>query len=95
MNVKQGDLAITVNTKLPENIGKVVSVVKFLGDIFGVKDVWLVDFNKPTNVDAGSGIILSNIAHVRDAWLRPISGIPDADHIDESIGHDAGIAVPA
>lgn len=97
MNVKQGDMAIIVKAKIPENIGKIVKVLEFAGESHGRSNVWIIAFQRPSKfwqVETGKvGVSLQ--ATAPDEWLRPISGLPDADDIDESISHDAGMAVPA
>lgn len=89
MNVKQGDLAIIVKS-MAGNEGKVCKVLKFsgirgYGDHGGMADFveqsWLCEFPRPIKF-AHKGWIPSAVANVPDAWLRPISGIPDEESTD-------------
>lgn len=82
MNVKAGDLAITVKAWLPENIGRIMRVIGFVGavDDDGFSDYWEVEFQSPTRgilVGDENDIDFGGREVMRDAWMRPISGIPD------------------
>lgn len=84
MNVKQGDLAVQIGS-LAENHGKICRVIQFEGDIWheGVlqRDVWLVEYPSPVKTTLGH---VDTQAYCCDAWLRPVSGIPDEQTEEES-----------
>jgi hypothetical protein len=90
MNVKPGDLAIVIGSKAG-NQGKIVEVIGPLGvePIYGGLKwgrgtgnfFWLVKGNTAL-YDTGGNI--RSIIPCRDIWLRPVSGLPDAEHTDES-----------
>ena len=88
-NVTFGCLAIVINAKRPENIGKIVTVGRFYqaGDkveIMGmVKNVpragWLCE--------SPSGFVFADYvlprAMIPDSHLRPVSGLPDDQDVLE------------
>lgn len=89
MNVKVGDLAIIIKSALSQNIGKIVTVIKYSGaEVFGEIDLWLVEATGPmvgTMVHKDTGLVAgldntTSLAHVRDANLRPVSGLDDPDY---------------
>lgn len=86
MNVKSGDLAITVRS-YGKNIGKIVEVIGPMGEnpfyegsIWNRGDgfCWLV-----------KGNIIDSLGRVHeycpapDQWLRPVSGLPDAEEVKD------------
>lgn len=87
MNVKQGDLAITTNAFNCENIGKVVFVNQFFGTVNGIENVWGVIVQDPVkgiNFDTLTAIE-DTYVYWQDAWLCPVSGIPEVIGVDERV----------
>lgn len=85
MNCKLGDIAILVKTKYAGHIVEVVGTF-FDFDEFGDFAEWRIRFQRPTRASDGA----LHIDYVcPDAWLRPISGIPDEETIDEPIAETA------
>lgn len=79
MNVKQGDLAILTNSMVPENIGRIVRVLEFVGaEVPG----WCLNRSDYWAVEMAGGKALDHIGrlstwgYVPDAWLKPVSGLP-------------------
>lgn len=84
MNVKQGDLAIMIRSKMyPEHVGLIVTVDKFIG---GVDALWGCSTSKPIRLrDMFTGIWGQGFRlAIPDANLKPVSGLPDTDDVDES-----------
>lgn len=88
MNVKPGDLAILIKSQA-DNYGKICKIleqsnVTHLFDGISYVEVnelcWLVEFPDPVKLTTGC---ISKITNVRDAWLRPVSGLPDEQHTEE------------
>jgi hypothetical protein len=85
MNVKENDLAILIVAKFfPENIGRIVKVLKFIG---GEQNKWLVEAQRPMRlmIEHNEGIpqeISFHLCHAPDSHLRPISGLLDDDSVD-------------
>ncbi len=83
MNVKKGDLAIQIISTCG-NEGQIVSILEFSGDtnftdgVFRV-NCWYVEYQQLTPC---LGAPDSKYAVCPDAWLRPVSGIPEVDTID-------------
>ena len=87
MNCKQGDLAIIVKAFISRNIGSIVEVTR--PSIHGPSEhgfEWETRSARPMVVVAGDfeDLVLCNIADCPDAWLRPISGIPEEETIEQS-----------
>ncbi len=88
MNVKKGDLAIVIKSACG-NEGQIIEVMKFLGTnpIFqkrqwfkgGYGLTWLIKFQNPVRNTRG---VLYIECPCPDAWLRPVSGLPEVDTID-------------
>jgi hypothetical protein len=88
MNVKQGDLAIIIKS-LAGNEGRIVSVVEFLGTDQGFcgfpavpSPLWMVDSFLPIR-NVGGWLAPSGV--VPDAWLRPVSGLPEVEIADAEV----------
>jgi hypothetical protein len=90
MNVKPGDLAIQIKS-VAGNEGNIVEVIKFLGDghqyingqpwdYYGSENLWHIRNTRPVKSNLGKMVIDGAIP---DAWLRPISGLPDAEEIQD------------
>jgi hypothetical protein len=87
MNVKQGDLAIIIKS-LAGNEGQIVSVVRPIigrhirNDYNLIGPFWQV--TKPGKIlnVAGKMVIYGAIP---DAWLRPVSGLPEINKIDSEV----------
>lgn len=80
MNVKQGDLAIAIHAGNPGNIGRIFEVIRFVGqrEFNGISGpAWLVRAVGIKATTACGGQTSEALAF--DAWLRPISGIPDQE----------------
>lgn len=71
MNVKAGQKAILIKALNSNNLMKVVSVDIWFGDFIDFKDCWEI------TMDGGFRIC-------PDAWLRPVSDIPDELFLEES-----------
>ncbi|MCA8242851.1 hypothetical protein [Burkholderia sp. AU32262] len=80
MNCKPGDLAFTVGSPLHEQNGMVVQVV---GLSPRGAPWWVVSFRGA--VETREGLIAHGRAQVRDANLRPISGVPVTDDIEDEV----------
>lgn len=79
MNCKPGDLAITTYSELDGNSGRVVRVIEAHGMYKGLFR-WLIEsVGSPMNSRGGS---MCMEGHFPDAYLRPISGIPDTETTD-------------
>jgi hypothetical protein len=87
MNVKQGDLAIQIKSAAG-NSGRIVRVLQFLGAFpfydgrhwhRDEADCWLVEYERPIFTANGHKAL---ICPTPDAWLRPISGIPEEESTD-------------
>lgn len=76
MNVKPDDLAIVIKSPHGVAIGSIVKVM-FLS-LWG-PTYWVCEFQRPVERLDGS---IGNMASCDDAWLRPISGIPDTEDAD-------------
>lgn len=68
MNVKQGDMAILINSANGKAVGKICEVLR---PIPGGR--WQCRFQTPIEKVNGE---FSAIAHAKDEWLRPVSGLP-------------------
>ncbi len=86
LNVKAGNLAIQIKS-VAGNEGIIVEVVKFLGDgiqyingqpwgYYGAENLWHIRNTRPVKSRLGKMVI---DGAVPDAWLRPVSGLPDVD----------------
>lgn len=75
MNVKPGDLAIVIKGK---STGKICIVESSDGISYG-EQMWNLRFQAV--VEAKGGFITN--PRCRDSWLRPVSGLPDDEVIDE------------
>lgn len=88
MNVKPGDLAIQIKSvagnegAICEIIGPMGITPIFNGSIWN-KDsgfYWFVKWIRPQKTNLGS---IYSSGPCPDAWLRPVSGLPDTEHTDE------------
>ena len=95
LNCKPGDLAIVVNTTLPENLGQIVEVIgtktKQGPDIKGPGHVWHVRTvsGRPTLLYRynGAGGRIDKLAEgpAPDCRLRPVSGLDNGDAVQEDV----------
>lgn len=78
MNCKPGDLAYIIHAMCPQNVGRVVEVVRDAGDHWLLGHMWVVRAFSPLQVmtDRGGYTFQSEFADTPDAWLRPIAGLP-------------------
>lgn len=85
MNVKPGDLAILIAGELA---GSIVNVIRFIrenekeGRFYSSITGWLVDDVGGMDFICPCGTP-TKTAVFPDAWLRPVSGLPDAEQIDQ------------
>ena len=82
MNCKPGDLAIIIGASWPEtlpNIGRICTVVSASGDS---EWSWLCKGDRPFMDGTGA---ITEVLMVRDADLRPISGLPITDDIKDEV----------
>lgn len=83
MNVKPGDLAIIIKSDFG-NEGSIVEVLRPHMRVSSIGPMWVVQVMRDTpcvNMDTGLALVIKAgaIAACDDAWLRPVSGLPDAD----------------
>lgn len=82
MNVKPGDMAIQIMAHNKENIGLIVSVIKFDSGM----QCWECTTYKAIQGYC-MGILVTQEAgqpfFCPDEWLRPISGLPDTEETEE------------
>lgn len=80
MNVKAGDLAI-VTGGFPRYIGIIVTVDRFIGEVVGMANCWQITAPQPVErISLRTGRVThGRRAMIPDAWLRPVSGLPDTD----------------
>lgn len=76
MNVKPGDLAIVIKG---ESAGRICIIISFWGDFAG-ESYWRVEHCAPVPTVTGA---MMRTPLCPDSWLRPVSGLPDAEHTDE------------
>ncbi|WP_321913552.1 hypothetical protein [Paraburkholderia sp. J11-2] len=91
MNCELNDLAVIVHSETGRNLGKIVEVVKFLGEspefngytwCTGSGPAWLCEAKgTPISVRYGDPVFAVVIP---DVWLKPVSGLP----IDEEVTED-------
>lgn len=99
MNCKPGDLAIVVRSVAPENIGRIVTVIRLVvpGEQFAegrrlveVGNGWLVQCDRPLVTTFEGKQVGSHCTRVyRDDCLRPISGVPVEDEVTEDLKEPA------
>lgn len=72
MKIEEGCLAVMINSFVPENIGRCVTVLKFVGEVdkYEGLDRWLVDGE--VFDDCGE-----KINHQQEAFLMRIDGIKE------------------
>lgn len=90
MNCKPGDLAIVIKSIVPENIGKIVKVVRFSKNDPRFGPMWILECESVRNVvglrSLGKLPRRTDLPlHGPDDWLRPVSGLPMTDDIDTEI----------
>jgi len=78
MNVKAGQKAIIIKAVHNKNLMRVVYVDNFIGDYYFDGIGLLINCWKI------SGLVKNNV-YCPDAWLRPVSDIPDKEYEDEQI----------
>lgn len=98
MNVKPGDLAIVVKSTCG-NEGKIVFVESYIGRHKfwngHRENVWLCRFSGPRRhrlSDLEMDVVLitdSEPSRIPDAWLRPVSGLPDTSDVDDQLKEPA------
>lgn len=86
MNVKVGDTAIVIKDTCPDNLGIICEVKEHLGTVQRGDRIW---FNTWHVVSNGRPLVLDGKRALEcgapDEVLRPISGLPDAESIDEQV----------
>jgi hypothetical protein len=92
LNCKPGDLAIVMYSETGLNLGKIVEVIKLLGETPEFDgQFWNIDDGPSWLVEAkGSPILCSvgpplSVVPIPDAWLRPISGVPVDEEITDEV----------
>ncbi|MFK4444659.1 hypothetical protein ABH944_004837 [Caballeronia udeis] len=87
MNCKPGDLASIVGglSNPSPNIGRVVEVIRLEVVDAVIGPVWNCKSSQPLQTVHG----LKDDFHVRDAWLRPIGGVPIHDEVTEDLQEPA------
>lgn len=78
MNVKPGDRAIVIKTAEGKQIGAIVQVEGCAG--YGSHGpTWRVTTDRLIELSDGSQALPGRQFNCPDAWMRPVSGLPDAD----------------
>ena len=74
MKIEEGCLAIVINSYTPSNIGKCVTVLKYVGEVcrFEYKDLWAVSEPMTTNLG-------NKEYYQREVNLMRIDGIKDSE----------------
>ena len=92
MNCRPGDLAISINTRWPENIGLIVRVVRQHINspewYYGETPAWWCVCEQPMTwrFIASGRVVKAHEGPIPDASLRPIR--PDAGHREEDHAED-------
>lgn len=84
MNVKQGDLAIVIHST-SGNEGVIVEVLYQHQDY---PAYWRVRCTRKLKVSTGG---MKMKCYAKDDWLRPVSGLPDADVTEREREHASQI----
>lgn len=85
MNCKLGDLAIVIRApKAPENVGRIVKVAAEFGEHKGYF-CWTVTSDSPMTVFVNRVPTLKTEGAIPDAWLRPVSGLPVTDDVEDEV----------
>lgn len=93
MNVKPGDLAIVIKAHIPENVGKIVRVQKFMrnDELFG--PLWQVECESIRNTVGRKTLKPMKRGgrplYAPDDWMRPVSGLPLNDEVTDDIKEPA------
>lgn len=76
MKIEEGCLAVVINSAVPKNIGKCVTVLKYIGKVpmFEFKDLWAV--SEPMTTNWGT-----EECYQRECNLMRIDGIKDSKTI--------------
>lgn len=94
MNCKSGDLAILIKSQAG-NEGKICNVLHFVGEnpvingelfCYGHGPCWMVEYASITRYGYGDP---RKTGPCPDAWLRPVSGLPDEQTTDEELKQPA------
>ncbi|HDR9497077.1 TPA: hypothetical protein QDC06_000264 [Burkholderia cepacia] len=93
MNCKPGDLAIIVNGRFPEEIGRIVEVLRLAapGIDFhpdALSPAWIVKSDRPLPIFLHKANEIHSWANenpVADARLRPVTGLPITDDIKDEV----------
>lgn len=78
-NVKKGDLAITTYAITPGNSGRIVKVLRRKYNSYDGVRWWIESVGTPMKAN---GLGMQMVGHFPDAYLRPISGLPDTEDTD-------------
>ena len=81
-NVKVGDLAIVVKAYVKENLGKICTVVS-ASNIDNPDFQWFVEFPYAIDWGGNASTRYSTTGYAGDDCLRPVSGLPMEEIIDE------------
>lgn len=75
MNVKQGDIAIVIQSYAGKYVGIIVAVESYYGSqAYG--PTWLVTTDRTVRLSNGQKAKPGTPFPCPDAWLRPVSGLP-------------------
>lgn len=64
-----GGLALIINSRCSSNLGKVVLLKEYCGDMDIVKDAWLVSCSEPLENTKTKPL---NYGHITSSWLLPL-----------------------
>jgi len=84
MNVKPGDLAIQIKSTRGME-GRICKVIRYIGfcmydNLSCDYDTWECEIQSPQFNIFG---VRFDAVPISDSWLRPISGIPDTDKVED------------
>jgi hypothetical protein len=87
MNCKPGDLAYVVRG-WAEDLGLIVEVIRSCPPSEwedAAEPEWECKSRSPVRAARGGRLVLSCEFDVKDSWLRPISGVPVTDDIEDEV----------
>ena len=73
-----GGLALIINSKCKSNLGKIVLLEEYCGDLEIVKDAWLVSCD---NLLENTRIPPLNYGHITSSWLMPLGDQKTQDEL--------------
>ncbi|MBP0714838.1 hypothetical protein ABXK61_16150 [Burkholderia sola] len=78
MNCKPGDLAFVIASTIPQNIGRIVEVIAWSGEM----QMWECRSRDPMLLKSGEFLTEH---FCEDSRLRPISGVPINDDVTDEV----------